>query len=345
MKLLRFVGVALIFCVLFSCGKKAADFDSDFELFKNQISAFTSGFVSVKSDIRVQLAFNNTNWKVNQELDADLLDISPSVSGKLIALSSNTLAFVPDEKLEQNTLYQVSLHLDKITEVPKELAVFNFSLKTIKQDFTVTTEDIQSSDKETYYLNGVLKTADFLAFEEAEKLLECHQNGDDLKVVFDKDNSSSTEFKFRVEGIKRFEKASMITLAWDGDASDIDREGESEIAIPAKGDFKVMDIKIGDENNQSLLINFSDPLQKDQDFKGLVTIENTSEVKYATMGNVLKVYFTNQAPIQSEEVVEVIPTEVAVAAVDSAASVVEAAATMVSADTAVAAVDARRNIQ
>ncbi|MFC4817498.1 alpha-2-macroglobulin family protein [Flavobacterium sp. GCM10023249] len=342
MKLTRFIGFFLIFSVLFSCGKKAADFDSNFELFKNHISAFTSGFVSVKSDIRVQLAFNNPAWKLNQELDSDLLDISPSVSGKLIALSSNTIAFVPNEKLDQNTLYQVSLKLDKITNVPKELSEFNFSLKTIKQDFTVTTDDIQSSDKETYYMNGTLKTADFLEFDEVKELVECSQKGDDLNVIFDKENSSTTEFKFRVEGIKRFDEASDITLAWDGDDADIDTEGKTKIAIPAKGDFKVMDIKIGDENNQSLVINFSDPLKKDQDFKGLVAIENTSDVKYATMGNVLKVYFNNQTPVQSEEVVEVTATEVETMAVDSAAAVVEAAAEAAAAvdvDTAGVALD------
>lgn len=344
MKLLKSVGIFLMFLVLFSCGKKAADFDSNFELFKNHISAFTSGFVSVKSDIRVQLAFNNPSWKVNQELDSDLLDISPSVSGKLVALSPNTIAFVPSEKLDQNTLYQVSLKLDKITNVPKELAEFNFSLKTIKQDFTVTTDDIQSSDKETYYMNGTLKTADFLEFEDVEDILESSQNGDDLKVTFDKENSSTTEFKFRVEGIKRFEEASELELAWDGDPADIDREGKSKIVIPAKGEFKVMDIKIGDENNQSLVINFSDPLKKDQDFKGLVAIENTSDVKYATMGNVLKVYFNNQTPVQSEEVVEVQPTETetseeyaAESAVDSAAAAVVAEASET--DTAAVALD------
>lgn len=350
MKLLKSVGVFLMFFVLFSCGKKAADFDSNFDLFKNHISAFTSGFVSVKSDIRVQLAFNNPTWKVNQELDSDLLDISPSVSGKVVALSPNTIAFVPSKKLDQNTLYQVSLKLDKITNVPKELSEFNFSLKTIKQDFTVTTDDIQSSDKETYYLNGTLKTADFLEFEEAEELVECSQNGDELKVTFDKDNSSETEFKFRVEGVKRFDEASEITLAWDGDGADIEREGKSKIAIPAKGDFKVMDIKIGDENNQSLLINFSDPLKKDQDFKGLVAIENTSDVKYATMGNVLKVYFNNQTPVQSEEIVEVQPTEIETSENDTDGESVDSAATAVAeavaaVDTAAVAVDTTTTVE
>ena len=115
-----FLLIALV--VSQSCSKKSAvDFDSDFSLYKDYITGFSSGYISVYSDFRVQLAFNKSDWKPNQELDDDLFEISPKVSGKIIALSSNTIAFIPKEKLEQNTLYQISLKLSKITDkVPTE---------------------------------------------------------------------------------------------------------------------------------------------------------------------------------------------------------------------------------
>jgi len=297
MKTIKLIGLFLAIFVLHSCSKKsAADFDSDFSLYKDYISSFSSGFVPVNSDFRVQLAFNKSDWKPNQELDEDLFDISPSVSGKVVALSSNTIAFIPKEKLEQNTLYQITLHLSQInSKTPKELADFNFSVKTIKQDFIVNTLDLQSYDKDTYYLNGTIKTADNLSFEDAQKLLKVTQNDEDVKVTFDKATSTSTEFKFTIEKIKRFDDDSEITIAWDGDDVDIDQKGEVKFPIPGKNQFKVLDIKIGDENNQSLLINFSDPLKRDQDFKGLIAIENTNNLKFATMGNVLKVFFNNEA--------------------------------------------------
>ena len=67
-----------------SCTKKSAsDFDSDPFLFKDYITGFSSGFVSVHSDIRVQLAFNKSDWKPNQELDDDLFDILRASAEKL----------------------------------------------------------------------------------------------------------------------------------------------------------------------------------------------------------------------------------------------------------------------
>ena len=73
MKTSKLIALFLAIFVLHSCSKKSAsDFDSDFSLYKDYIASFSSGIVSVNSDIRVQLAFNKNDWKLNQELDEDL---------------------------------------------------------------------------------------------------------------------------------------------------------------------------------------------------------------------------------------------------------------------------------
>jgi uncharacterized protein YfaS (alpha-2-macroglobulin family) len=316
----KIFGLFFAILVLQSCSKKAiADFDSDFSLYKDYITGFSSGYVSVSSDVRVQLAFNKSDWKLNQELDKNLFDISPSVKGKVVALSSNTIAFVPSEKLEQNTLYQVTLRLSKLTTVPKELENFNFSFRTIKQDFIVSTQDLQSYSKDFYYLNGTLKTADNLSFEDAQKIIEAKQGGKNLKIKFDKVTSTATEFKFMVDSIQRSTNDTNIELKWDGDKVDIEQSGSATILIPGKNQFKVLGIKIGDENNQSILINFSDPLRKDQDFSGLVAIENTDNLKFATMGNVLKVFFEKKPASNVDKSQAVVATDTVSAAVDTVA--------------------------
>jgi uncharacterized protein YfaS (alpha-2-macroglobulin family) len=327
MKTSKIFGLLFALFLVQSCSKKSvSDFDSDYALYKDYITSFSSGFVSVHSDFRVQLAFNKSDWKPNQELDDDLFDISPSVSGKVVALSNNTVAFIPKEKLEQNTLYQITLHLSKITnKVPKELSDFNFSVKTIKQDFIVNTEDLQSYSKDWYYLNGTMKTADNLSYEDAQKIIQVTQNDSKLKIKFDKALSTPTSFKFMIDSIQRFENDSQITIEWDGDDVDIDQKGSAKFPIPGKNQFKVLTIKVGDVNNQSILINFSDPLKKDQDFKGLVAIENTNNLKFSTMGNVLKVYY-EQEPEKSAVDKGSDAQTVDVAAVDTAAVAVDTTA-------------------
>ncbi|WP_264532146.1 alpha-2-macroglobulin family protein [Flavobacterium sp. N502540] len=335
-------GLFLVFCTFFifqSCGRKsAADFNSDFSLFKEYIVSFTGGIVSSESDIRVVLAFDKKEWKVNQELDDDLFDISPNVRGKLVALSTNTIAFIPEKKLEAGTEYQVTLNLDKLITIPKEkeatLSKFNFTVKTIKQDFTINTEDIQSYSKDYQYLNCVLKTADNMDVETAKKLVTANQNGKEVKIKFEKQTGTAKEFRFKIDSIQRFLEASNLEIAYDGSDFDIEQKGQLDYPITGVNEFKIVKVDIPEGNNQSILINFSEPLEKGQDFKGLVSIQNTNNLKFSTQGNVLKVYFSNTAPEKKE--VPAVVEESADLAVDSSAVIVDSAA--VATDSAVVVV-------
>ncbi|MEP6803164.1 MAG: hypothetical protein ABI892_01485, partial [Flavobacterium sp.] len=331
-------GLVLVFCVFFifqSCGRKsAADFNSDFSLFKEYIVSFTGGIVSSESDIRVVLAFDKKDWKVNQELDDDLFDISPSVHGKVVALSTNTLAFIPDEKLKPGTEYQVTLNLDKLITIPKEkeaaLSKFNFTVKTIKQDFTINTVDIQSYSKQYQYLNCVLKTADNIDLETAVKLVSANQKGNDLKIKFEKKSGTAKEFNFIIDSIQRYNEASNIEIEYDGSDFDIDQKGEIDYAITSINEFKIVKVDVPEGSNQSVLINFSEPLEKGQDFKGLVSIQNTNNLKFSTQGNVLKVYFTNEAVAKKVAPAPVVvQEETATVTPDSTTIIVDSAAVAV----------------
>lgn len=291
MKTKGIVCVFLTFFMFLACSKKsAADFSSDFSLFKEYISNVTGGIISTRSDIRVVLAFEKKDWKPNQVLDNDLFDISPSVDGKVVALSGNTIAFIPARALEQDTEYHITFHLSEIINTPKDLSEFRFSLKTIKQDFIITTQDIQSYSKDYQYLNCVLKTADNLDFEQARKLVAAEQKGKKLPVRFDKTLSSATEFKFVIDSIQRYEDDSTLDILYDGGDAGISQKGKITYPVAGKNNFKILNVEVAD-NNQTLLINFSDPLQKTQDFNGLVSVETVKNLRYATEGNVLKVFF------------------------------------------------------
>jgi alpha-2-macroglobulin len=340
MKTKNFVYVFVVIFMFQACNKKlVADFNSDFSLFKGIISSFTAGIVSASSDIRVVLAFDKKDWTINQELDSDLFDISPSVSGKVVALSTNTIAFIPKEKLKPNTEYQITFNVDKLMTIDKEkkeLSQFNFTVKTLKQDFLITTQDIQSYSKDYQYLNCTLKTADNIDFETAKKLVEAEHNGKDLEIKFNKAASTATEFKFIIDSIQRQENDTNLEIIYDGNDFDIDQKGKIDYTIIGKNNFKVVNVEVPDGENQTLLINFSDALQKGQDFKGLISIQNAKNLKFATQGNVLKVFFNDEKPQASEkavikqevvEAVEVLDTTTAVeAAAEAVASISDSTA-------------------
>lgn len=300
-KSLVFVFVA--FLMFQACKKKSvADFNSDFSLFKEYLTDFTSGIIPAKSDIRVVLAFEKKQLKPGP-LDNDLFDISPSVDGKVVALSANTIAFVPDKKLEQDKEYQVTFHLSKLIETPKNLEDFKFTVKAIKQDFIVSTNDIQSYSKQYQYLNGVFKTADEMDPATVAKILSAEQKGKKLAVRIDKELSTKTEFKFIIDSIQRFDEDSEIYIKYDGNDFDIRQKGVISYPIAGRDHFMIMKVEVPEGENQTMLINFSEALQRGQVFDGLIAVENAKTMTFATEGNVLKVFFDE--PLKGNLLLEV----------------------------------------
>ena len=294
--------LAALFLIV-SCSKESKDFNSNYGLFKEYILNFSSGLISAHDDIRVVLAFDIPDYTPNKEIDEDLFTVNPNVKGKVVAMSANTLAFVPNEPLQNNQEYQVSFHLSKLKEVKSELEKFNFTVKTIKQDFVINFQDLQSYSKDYFYLNGVLNTSDNFPMEKANQLISVLQKDKKLSVKIDKEFSNAREFKFVIDSIQRFEEDSKIKVSWDGKDFNIEQKGETEIDIPGKNNFSVLSAEVEEENTQVLLLNFSDPLKKNQDFNGLVQVESANQLKFATAGNLLKVFFTE--PLKGELLVEV----------------------------------------
>jgi len=303
MKLNRSLQLILLLIVSFSCGKKSENFNSDFNLYKDYILNFSSGLVSTKSDFRVVLAFDKIEWTPNQELDSDLFSINPSISGKVVALSTNTVAFIPSEKLKHDTEYQITFHLDEVKDVPKKLKEFNFTIKTVKQDFLINTLDLQSYSKEYQYLNATISFSDDIDLESVKKIIKANQGDKDLKLKFDKDLSNPKEYKFVIDSIQRKVDDSKIKIVWDGSVLEIEQKGEVDFEIPGKNNFKVISAQIQQDNAQVLLINFSDPIKKGQNLDGLVQVESASNLKFATAGNLLKVFFAEA--LKGELMVEV----------------------------------------
>ena len=305
MSIKRFVQLFVAVVVLHSCSKKESteDFNSDFSLYHEYILNFSSGLVSANSDIRVTLAFDKQEWQPNQEIDKSLFDISPSVKGKMVALASNTIAFVPEKPLEHDTEYRIVFKLSKLIKTLKGLEEFKFSIKTVKQDFIVNVLDLQSYSRELYYLNGSIQTSDWMDFQTASKLVEATQDGKKLKIKFDKSLSTKTEFKFIIDSIQRKVEDDKIEISWNGKPYSIDQKGSVDYEIPGKNNFKIVGMEVVDEDNQSLFINFSDPIKKGQDLSGLVSVETAQTSKFLIEGNLLKVFFSE--PLKGDLLVEV----------------------------------------
>tara|TARA_R110002049_G_scaffold114927_1_gene266606 strand:- start:12429 stop:17990 length:5562 start_codon:yes stop_codon:yes gene_type:complete len=273
-----------------SCKKKIVETDNLFK-FRDYISYTTSGTISVANPIQINLANPVEGWDMGKEITDNIVTVTPHVQGKLTVGNNHTLLFTPDEHLEPDTEYTVSVKLNAIYKnIPTDFKEYTFQFKTIALNFNVVTNHLQSYSKEWQYLESVIKSADVMSLKDAKTLVEASQNGKKLSLVFNEFNQQSKIFEFKIDSIHRLVDDSEILIKWNGKSINASNTGENIVSIPGINNFSIIDVGVVQSPEQCLSINFSDPLKKQQNFEGLVTIKNVKNPKYVVEGNVLKVY-------------------------------------------------------
>ncbi|MGB5820466.1 MAG: MG2 domain-containing protein [Saonia sp.] len=268
--------------------KKAYD---DLNKYQEYITEVSKGIIPVKGDIRVVLNEPVDSWNNGDELDRDLLRVHPRAKGKVVALDSRTLAFIPQDRFKQDTEYQVTLALDDIIkDVPKELRTLTFGVKTLKQQFNVYTNPLQSYSKDYQYIEGQLRSADQLSLTTVKKLIQVKQKGRSVKVKFDESVKEGAQFQFKIDSIQRYTEDSELLVSWDGADFDIQSSGKNTLIIPGKNNFTIIDVSVDTSDGQIVHVNFSDPIKKGQNFKGLVVLEGDDKPRFSVDRNTLKMY-------------------------------------------------------
>ncbi|MCM4150510.1 hypothetical protein DHD05_02810 [Arenibacter sp. N53] len=284
----------LLFLFIFSCNSKkdtAKTPIDNLNLYQDFITEVSHGIISVKADVRVVLNRPVDSWESGQVLGSDLLQVIPKTKGKVVALDRRTIAFIPEVSFQQDSTYGFTLDLGAIIpEAPKDLQHFNFSVKTLKQQFSVYAQTVQSYSKDYQYIEGQLKSADQLSLKNAKQLLVVKQKGKNVPVKFDSSIAEGTQFHFKIDSIQRFTEDTELEVVWEGKVLNIDSSGKNFIKIPGKSNFSILEVNVETGDKQIININFSDPLKKGQNFKGLVVLEGDNNPKYNVVGNTLKVY-------------------------------------------------------
>ena len=290
MSLKKFIVFVCLFSFVVSCKKKIVETDNLFK-FRDYISYTTSGITSVANPIQINLANAVEGWEMEQEITDNIVSFKPHVEGKLTVTNKHTLLFKPDEHLEPDTEYTVTVKLNDIYKnMPDGFEGYTFQFKTITPGFNIETNHLQSYSKNWQYLEGVIKSADVISIEDARTLVVASQNGKNLALVFNEANVSSKHFEFKIDSINRKIEDDNIHVKWNGKAIKAENEGENTVLIPGINNFTIVEANVTQSPEQHLSINFSDPLKKQQNFDGLVSIQKVKNPKYVVDGNVLKVY-------------------------------------------------------
>lgn len=290
----KFLACLVLLLLLVSCDDSSRSKKEKNKLsYHEYVHTTTRGVISKGAAIELYLVKDIQGFETGEALDADLFELQPKLKGKLYLDNVKKLIFKPDTYFKSGTKYTATLKLGKLYQnVPKELSEFEFGFKTIEPNFTLETGDLQSYDVSTQYIEGTFKSADIVSLSDAKKTVSAFQEQRALAIQWHGDDKTpSTYFDFTIDSIQRLDNDSSIEVKWDGSAIDVpDNTGTSKVEIPGKSNFSLVNLYVRQHPEQHLRINFSDPIKKQQNLKGLVAIQNVKSLKYVVEGNVLKVY-------------------------------------------------------
>jgi uncharacterized protein YfaS (alpha-2-macroglobulin family) len=278
----------ILFIIFYNRKKQGID-----PAFSKYIESYTTGIISKEGTIRIRLASEvQTSHEQNGQLNDNLFDFSPSVKGKAYWVDARTIEFRPDKKLDPDKSYSANFNLGKIMTVPDHFENFKFSFQTIKPDFTVSFNGLQtatntSTDK--MKLAGFIQTADNEDAASIEKLISTNFTSP-VQVTWQHNAVNKTHLFTVTQLIREKSKANLLTVNWNGSSLNVDKKGSQEFQIPAIGDFKVLAIRAVQDQDQYVLVQFSDNIMIGQELNGLIGIGNSNDAAYTIDGSTVKVY-------------------------------------------------------
>lgn len=297
--------VVLVFVILlglFACRRDTTSFNSNPLLYKDYISGFTNGLISAESGFK--LTFNEPiqQDKLEKIADLDLFEIAPKVKGKVIGVTPYQVEFVPEERLKQDSEYRISFNLKKLFSVSEELETFNFTVKTRSQAYKIKQGELQSYSEDLYFLNATFLANDIVSYETAQKSISAKMGGKKIAVKF-LSQGKANSFTIIFDSIPRPNAEETLEISWTSDEVSSENKQPFSFTVPEKGSFKVVSVSADDNTNQSFVINFSEPLHKEQNFDGLVTSQSFAQMKFSVNGNVLKAFL--EAPAEGEQTLSI----------------------------------------
>ena len=299
--------ISLFFLTLWSCNRNDTPRPMP-ESAKAYLYAYTQGTISRTSPIDVKFASAVISPEdVGTKVPAALVQIKPKAGGEWQWLDRQTMRFTPDPLLDFATTYTVQVSLKSLFDnVPAEAGLFEFAVQTREPYISVSVEGLTTpnlAQRGQQLLQGQVFTSDFIDGETVAELVNVEQGSRKLDVTWSHDDDGMVHY-FTAKGVERSSKPSSVYLNWDGAAIGSQQRNRKEVAIPAIGDFKVTEVVPQSGSEAMVDILFSDPLDENQDFNGLVSISGSSDAfRFQADGHRLRVYLAT--PLSGEQQVSV----------------------------------------
>lgn len=315
MLLRRLLVLVTIALTLTGCDPKTPDQTSDTSpTTSEQISAEWSAHIAdypkrwVAAEQPMWVRFSHpvaSEGMLNRPID-DLIQVTPKVAITATFTADNELRIAPVGRLPNEQALTFSLRADKLQDVDPRLPPFSFEVHTIRQDFDLKLDSLamQDGSEGMMRLTGELHTTDTAELEQVQKLVSVTVNGTAAELAWTQSEDRKTN-RFMLENIARGEQTGKVRVEWDGAAIGSDSKGARDLSLPSRTAFVVTGVRVVRAQETYIEVNFSAPLNRQQNLAGLVTF-NQQNPQLRVDGSSLRVYPNDLPQEKTTEPVELV---------------------------------------
>ena len=280
----------LVFINFTNCKEKKIKINKPDKAFATYIDAFTNGIISNSDKIIIRLS-KEYPVKKGEIIRQNIFEFDPSIDGKTYWEDPYTIVFKPHENFKRGTLFKGIFHLGKIEKVPEKLKDFKFQFQTKNQDFDISFQGMQATNKRLTKnrITGKITTADYAFDKNIEKMLTATQNGKSLPIEWSH-NDDLKWHTFNINDVVRWNRNSEVIIKWDGKPIEANRKGTKKIEIPSLRSFALMNVETKNEPDQQIILHFSDPINKNQNLDGLIILKSKTKLTFSKNGNEIKLF-------------------------------------------------------
>ncbi|MEO1021982.1 MAG: MG2 domain-containing protein [Bacteroidota bacterium] len=269
----------LLLCVLMfwsSCSRQKTVPLTKTEDIPVVISGYTSGEVPSSAEIAISFV---QSLEEESRKTRNVLSFRPSIAGEATWVNSRTLVFKPDQKLPNGTDYTASLDLDALglAEENNPRFVFGFSVITQQIEVEVSELETEPGQTERQVIRGRVFTADEIGTNQLTRVLQAEQDGERLTIDWTS-NPATKRHAFQITGIVRKEEASTVNVQWDGASINAKETGSRAFNVLPKGAFELIATKVYRNENPRVELTFSDPINTEQNWQGLIRLTNSGSM-------------------------------------------------------------------
>lgn len=299
---IKFSLLLVAILIISSCGRNESskvfyvdDSDAIKDGFFGVIESFTSGVIAENETIQVRFCSGVTLEKqFGEQIPSSAFTIEPKIKGNAFWKDQQTVAFQFDESPKKQQVYNVKFNLSEFVETPKDQQPLKFNFLVCKQDFNIKDVVYQCNDMNSCSYRFTLVFANPIDPQKVISLIDSKTQND-----FKCETSaiSANQVLVTVSNIPRKNSTYDIDIKFDGKSLEIDNSIKKSVTIPVNNELNVINYTLN-KTDKSIIIQFSNPLNKRQNLTGYIKISNTISYKTDISGNLLTIYCENNYQIK-----------------------------------------------